>query len=97
MQSPLICVYEPNFLHQQQYLLTSQSHIIMRALRYYGIQDIRLDDIPEPDCRSGCVKLKPGYVGICGSDMCVSPLNPPVMLNCGTNDALLSIIPPRMP
>lgn len=41
----------------------------MRALRYYGIQDIRLDDIPEPDCRPGCVKIKPEYVGICGSDM----------------------------
>ncbi|KAG6365626.1 hypothetical protein INS49_007237 [Diaporthe citri] len=41
----------------------------MRALRYYGIKDIRLDDIPEPDCRPGCVKIKPGFVGICGSDM----------------------------
>lgn len=41
----------------------------MRALRYYGIEDIRLDEIPEPDCRPGCVKLKPSYVGICGSDM----------------------------
>lgn len=61
----------------------------MRALRYYGIQDIRLDDIPEPDCRPGCVKIKPGYVGICGSDMCVSPVTTPVMFNCGTH-ALLS-------
>ncbi|KKY36520.1 putative alcohol zinc-containing [Diaporthe ampelina] len=41
----------------------------MRALRYYGIRDIRLDDIPEPDCRPGCVKLRPAYVGICGSDI----------------------------
>lgn len=44
----------------------------MRALRYYGIKDIRLDDIPEPDCRPGCVKIKPEFVGICGSDMSVS-------------------------
>lgn len=49
----------------------------MRALRYYGIEDIRLDDIPEPDCRPGCIKLKPNYVGICGSDMYVSPVNLP--------------------
>jgi D-arabinose 1-dehydrogenase-like Zn-dependent alcohol dehydrogenase len=49
----------------------------MRALRYYGIEDIRLEDIPEPECRPGCVKLKPNYVGICGSDMCVSPVNLP--------------------
>lgn len=48
----------------------------MRALRYYGIKDLRLDDIPEPDCRPGCVKIKPGYVGICGSDMSVSPPMP---------------------
>lgn len=67
----------------------------MRALRYYGIQDIRLDDIPEPDCRPGCVKIKPEYVGICGSDMCVRPV-PPVMFDCGTQ-ALLPIIPvPRI-
>lgn len=41
----------------------------MRALRYYGHQDIRLDEIPEPQCRPGCIKIKPTYVGICGSDM----------------------------
>jgi len=52
----------------------------MRALRYYGIEDIRLDDIPEPECRPGCVKLKPNYVGICGSDMCVSPVTLHVVL-----------------
>ncbi|KAK2615957.1 hypothetical protein N8I77_002678 [Diaporthe amygdali] len=48
----------------------------MRALRYYGIGDIRLDDIPDPDCRPGCVKLKPEYVGICGSDMCPDFMHP---------------------
>ncbi|KAG8167639.1 hypothetical protein KVR01_003328 [Diaporthe batatas] len=41
----------------------------MRALRYYGIEDIRLEDIPEPECRPGCVKIKPNFVGICGSDI----------------------------
>lgn len=41
----------------------------MRALRYYGHEDIRLDEIPEPQCRPGCIKIKPTYVGICGSDM----------------------------
>lgn len=51
----------------------------MRALRYYGLEDIRLDDIPEPDCRPGCVKIRPEYVGICGSDMCVAPVTAPVM------------------
>lgn len=41
----------------------------MRALRYYGLKDIRLEEISEPECRPGHVKIKPSYVGICGSDM----------------------------
>ncbi|CAN8098269.1 unnamed protein product [Discula destructiva] len=41
----------------------------MRAVRYYGLEDIRLDEIPEPPCRPGCVKIKTSYVGICGSDI----------------------------
>ncbi|KAJ4393599.1 hypothetical protein N0V93_002812 [Gnomoniopsis smithogilvyi] len=41
----------------------------MRALRYYGHKDIRLEEIPEPQCRPNCIKIKPTYVGICGSDI----------------------------
>lgn len=39
----------------------------MKALRYHGNQDLRLDDIPEPELREGCVKIKIGWAGICGS------------------------------
>jgi hypothetical protein len=41
--------------------------IPMRALRYHGNRDVRLDDVSEPGCRPGWVKIKNGYSGICGS------------------------------
>jgi threonine dehydrogenase-like Zn-dependent dehydrogenase len=42
----------------------------MRALRYYGAKDIRLEhDIPEPICEAHQVKIRPSFCGICGSDL----------------------------
>ncbi|KAI1847485.1 hypothetical protein JX265_013943 [Neoarthrinium moseri] len=42
----------------------------MRALRYYGPQDLRLDyDVHEPDCLPHQVKVRPSFCGICGSDL----------------------------
>ncbi|KAJ5433375.1 uncharacterized protein N7458_012531 [Penicillium daleae] len=41
----------------------------MRAVRYHGREDVRVDDVPEPVCGSGQVKIKPAFVGICGSDL----------------------------
>ncbi|PBP15924.1 sorbitol dehydrogenase [Diplocarpon rosae] len=41
----------------------------MRALRFHGRQDIRLDQIPIPVCGKGQVKVKPAFVGICGTDL----------------------------
>lgn len=41
----------------------------MKAARYYGKEDIRLDDIEEPQTRPGTVKIKPAWNGICGSDL----------------------------
>ncbi|CAL3964075.1 unnamed protein product [Diplocarpon coronariae] len=42
---------------------------MMRALRFHGQQDIRLDQIPIPVCGKGQVKVKPAFVGICGTDL----------------------------
>lgn len=43
---------------------------IMRALRYYGPGDIRLEhDVPEPVCDAHQVKIRPTFCGICGSDL----------------------------
>ncbi|KAK2005857.1 hypothetical protein LZ32DRAFT_642173 [Colletotrichum eremochloae] len=43
---------------------------IMRALRYYNPGDLRLEhDVPEPVCADYQVKIKPAFVGICGTDL----------------------------
>jgi threonine dehydrogenase-like Zn-dependent dehydrogenase len=39
----------------------------MRAARYYGIEDIRVEEIEEPVCKEGQLKIKPAFVGICGT------------------------------
>ncbi len=41
----------------------------MRAIRYHGREDVRLDDIAEPSPKPGEVKLRVLYNGICGSDL----------------------------
>ncbi|PYH49503.1 uncharacterized protein BP01DRAFT_420446 [Aspergillus saccharolyticus JOP 1030-1] len=40
---------------------------VMKAVRFHGRGDIRLDEIEEPTCGKGQVKLRPAFVGICGS------------------------------
>ncbi|KAL8243721.1 hypothetical protein R6Q59_009979 [Mikania micrantha] len=41
----------------------------MRALRYHGTKDLRVDDIPEPRCLDHQVKVRPAFCGICGTDL----------------------------
>ncbi|CAM1501354.1 Fc.00g105160.m01.CDS01 [Cosmosporella sp. VM-42] len=41
----------------------------MKAARYYGKEDIRIEQIPEPSVGSGQIKIAPAYVGICGTDL----------------------------
>jgi threonine dehydrogenase-like Zn-dependent dehydrogenase len=41
----------------------------MRAARYYGQEDIRVESIPEPKCKEDSIKLAPAFVGICGTDL----------------------------
>lgn len=41
----------------------------MRALRVYGKDDFRIEDIPEPQPGPGEVKLEVRFCGICGSDV----------------------------
>ncbi|KAL8695876.1 MAG: hypothetical protein Q9224_003104 [Gallowayella concinna] len=42
---------------------------MMKALRFHGQKDLRLEKIEVPKCGSGQVKVKPAYVGICGTDL----------------------------
>ncbi|KAJ5325177.1 uncharacterized protein N7506_008279 [Penicillium brevicompactum] len=55
----------------------------MRAVRFHGARDIRLDEIEEPVCGVDQVKIRPAFVGICGSDLheylsgpCAVPVTP---------------------
>lgn len=41
----------------------------MKAVRFHGAKDIRIDEVPIPELRPGWIKVKPAYVGICGSDL----------------------------
>ncbi|KAF2727871.1 GroES-like protein [Polyplosphaeria fusca] len=42
----------------------------MRAARYYGKEDIRIEqDVAEDTCGKGQVRISPAFVGICGTDL----------------------------
>lgn len=41
----------------------------MKAVRFHGKHDVRVEDIPEPTVGPGQVKLRNAYAGICGSDL----------------------------
>ncbi|WP_329382881.1 galactitol-1-phosphate 5-dehydrogenase [Anaerofustis butyriciformans] len=41
----------------------------MKAARLYGVQDLRLEDVPKPEAKPGEVLIKVKAVGICGSDL----------------------------
>lgn len=67
----------------------------MRALRWHGNRDIRLDHIPHPPLRPGWVKIKNGWAGVCGSDLheyLVGPKNAPTAPHAVTGEQLPTII-----
>lgn len=41
----------------------------MKAARFHGRNDIRIDDVPEPAVRPGTVKIQVAWCGICGTDL----------------------------
>lgn len=41
----------------------------MKAAMYYGKEDIRIEEIEEPQVRPGTIKIAPAFNGICGSDL----------------------------
>ncbi|KAI0908749.1 GroES-like protein [Ustulina deusta] len=41
----------------------------MKAARYYGREDIRIEQVPEPAVRPGQIKIAPAFVGLCGTDL----------------------------
>ncbi len=41
----------------------------MKAARFHGREDIRIEDVPEPEVRPGAVKIAVDWCGICGTDL----------------------------
>lgn len=41
----------------------------MKAARWHGVKDIRVEDIPDPKPGKGEVRIKVAWTGICGSDL----------------------------
>lgn len=39
---------------------------LMKAVRFHGKEDLRLEEIAEPECDKGQIKIKPAWCGICG-------------------------------
>ncbi len=48
---------------------TTATRATVRAAVYYGVGDIRIEDIPMPTVGPGQVKVKLAYNGVCGSDL----------------------------
>ena len=44
----------------------------MKALVWHGNSDIRIDEVPEPECRDGQAIIEVRHAGICGSDLTIS-------------------------
>lgn len=41
----------------------------MKAAVWYAKRDVRIEEVPDPPVRPGCVKIKISWCGICGSDL----------------------------
>jgi (R,R)-butanediol dehydrogenase / meso-butanediol dehydrogenase / diacetyl reductase len=41
----------------------------MKAARFHAREDVRIDDLPEPETHEGTVKIKVDWCGICGTDL----------------------------
>jgi (R,R)-butanediol dehydrogenase/meso-butanediol dehydrogenase/diacetyl reductase len=41
----------------------------MRAARYHGVRDVRIEELPDPTPQPGEVLVQVAHNGICGSDL----------------------------
>ncbi len=41
----------------------------MKAAVFQSAEDVRIEDVAEPEALAGQVKIKNAYVGICGTDL----------------------------
>ena len=54
-------------------IMTSSSGKMMNAVRFHGKEDLRYEQVPEPECGKGQIKIKPAWCGICGRVCTVEP------------------------
>ena len=47
--------------------LSQLSHSTMKGAVFHGQGDLRIQDVPEPQCGEGQVKVRPVWCGICGT------------------------------
>ncbi|MEN3794643.1 2,3-butanediol dehydrogenase [Fulvimarina sp. MAC3] len=59
----------------------------MKAARWHAAKDIRVEEVTEPDCGPGEVKIKVAWTGICGSDL-HEYLAGPIFIPVGENHPL---------
>ncbi len=64
----------------------------MKAMRWHGVGDVRLDDVPEPRAASGEVVVEVAACGLCGSDL-HEYLHGPVYIP-KTAHPLTGVVPP---
>ena len=41
----------------------------MKALRFHAPEDVRLEDVPEPECKPDEIKIKVRNCSTCGTDV----------------------------
>src|SRR4026209_28925 len=51
------------------HIVTVDRRRTMKALRYYAPEDVRIEDVPEPECGPDEVKLKVRNCSTCGTDV----------------------------
>jgi threonine dehydrogenase-like Zn-dependent dehydrogenase len=59
---------------QEVYQAPPLGEEMMNAVRFHGQNDLRYEQIPVPKIRRGQVKIRPAWVGICGSGEHFNPL-----------------------
>lgn len=50
-------------------LFVSREDTGLKAVRYYGKEDVRVEEVDEPELVTGAVKIAPAFNGLCGSDL----------------------------
>ena len=68
----------------------------MRAARFHGREDVRIEDVAEPSPAPGQVKLRNAYAGICGSDLHVYYAPESSGLDYTTPHPLTGSLPPQV-